>query len=113
MVSIYETTNDYELKYCEIFATDTCLPHEACFRILKAVVETAVYPKNLIALFMLECVIDNMEAQMCKELFHEIFETLFLAWDNYTHAEFREFENIPMDLINLTEKIEEPIIGKC
>ena len=105
MANIYEINKDKDdLNYDRIFFTDICLPLESCFRILKSYVETAVYPKNLIALFMLEQIISQMEPEICIELFHEILETFFLAWDNYTHAEFRQFEHIPFSLINLTEK---------
>ena len=107
----YEIIGDFEMYFHSIFSNNICLSLEPCFPVLKFFIETADYPKNLISILMLKNIMQQMEPQVCIQLFAEIFDTLCFAWVNYTYKKFRDY--ITMSIMILTEKIEFPIlIGK-
>jgi CLIP-associating protein 1/2 len=59
-----------------------CLPPEPCARVLKPLIETADYPKNLIAIRMMQKTIDQMDADLCDRLLLDILNALLIAWDS-------------------------------
>jgi CLIP-associating protein 1/2 len=59
-----------------------CLPPEPCARVLKPLIETAEYPKNLIAIRMMQKTIDQMNIDLCSRLLPDILNALLIAWDS-------------------------------
>lgn len=66
-----------------------CLPPEPCARVLKPLIETADYPKNLIAIRMMQKTIDQMSAELCARLLPDVLNALLVAWDS-THSPVRK-----------------------
>lgn len=59
-----------------------CLPPEPCARVLKPLIEKAEYPKNLIAIRMMQKTIDHMDPDLCTRLLPDILNALLIAWDS-------------------------------
>jgi hypothetical protein len=59
-----------------------CLPPEPCARVLKPLIETAEYPKNLMAIRMMQKTIDQMNLELCNKLLPDILNALLIAWDS-------------------------------
>ncbi len=66
-----------------------CLPPEPCARVLKPLIETAEYPKNLMAIRMMQKSIDQMTPELCTKLLPDILNCLLIAWDS-THSPVRK-----------------------
>lgn len=66
-----------------------CLPPEPCTRVLKPLIETAEYPKNLMAIRMMQKTIDQMNPELCNRLLPDILNCLLIAWDS-THSPVRK-----------------------
>lgn len=66
-----------------------CLPPEPCARVLKPLIETAEYPKNLMAIRMMQKTIDQMNSELCNRLLPDILNCLLIAWDS-THSPVRK-----------------------
>ncbi len=66
-----------------------CLPPEPCARVLKPLIETAEYPKNLMAIRMMQKSIDQMTPELCTRLLPDILNCLLIAWDS-THSPVRK-----------------------
>lgn len=66
-----------------------CLPPEPCSRVLKPLIETAEYPKNLMAIRMMQKTIEQMNPELCSRLMPEILGCLLVAWDS-THSPVRK-----------------------
>jgi CLIP-associating protein 1/2 len=66
-----------------------CLPPEPCARVLKPLIETADYPKNLMAIRMMQKTIDQMNAELCNKLLPDILNALLIAWDS-SHSSVRK-----------------------
>lgn len=59
-----------------------CLPPEPCARVLKPLIETAEYPKNLMAIRMMQKTIDQMNFDLCSRLLPDLLNCLLVAWDS-------------------------------
>jgi CLIP-associating protein 1/2 len=59
-----------------------CLPPEPCARVLKPLIEKGDYPKNLIAIRMMQKTIDQMNVELCLKQLPEILNALLIAWDS-------------------------------
>lgn len=66
-----------------------CLPPEPCARVLKPLIETAEYPKNLMAIRMMQKTIDQMNTELCNKLLPDILNALLIAWDS-SHSPVRK-----------------------
>lgn len=66
-----------------------CLPPEPCARVLKPLIETAEYPKNLMAIRMMQKTIDQMNFELCNKLLPDILNALLIAWDS-SHSPVRK-----------------------
>lgn len=66
-----------------------CLPPEPCARVLKPLIETAEYPKNLMAIRMMQKTIDQMNVELCGKLLPDILNALLIAWDS-SHSPVRK-----------------------
>jgi hypothetical protein len=65
-----------------IYTAARCLPPEPCARTLKPLIETADYPKNLIAIKMLQKCIHQMSVELCTRLKGDLVKSLLISWDN-------------------------------
>lgn len=72
-----------------IYTAARCLPPEQCARVLKPLIEKAEYPKNLIAIRMMQKTIDQMSADLCNRLLGDNLSALLVAWDS-THSPVRK-----------------------
>jgi CLIP-associating protein 1/2 len=50
--------------------------------VLKPLIETAEYPKNLIAIRMMQKSIEQMSVDLCSRLLPDILNALLIAWDS-------------------------------
>lgn len=66
-----------------------CLPPEPCARVLKPLIETAEYPKNLMAIRMMQKTIEQMNFDLCTKMLPDILNCLLIAWDS-THSPVRK-----------------------
>ena len=66
-----------------------CLPPEPCARVLKPLVEAAEYPKNLMAIRMMQKTIEQMNYDLCIKLLPDVLNALLIAWDS-THSPVRK-----------------------
>jgi CLIP-associating protein 1/2 len=66
-----------------------CLPPEPCARILKPLIETADFPKNLMAIRMMQKTIDQMSVELSNKLLQDILNALLIAWDS-SHSPVRK-----------------------
>jgi CLIP-associating protein 1/2 len=92
LIDKYKESSPNELSKLleEVICTAArCLPPEPCTRVLKPLVETAEYPKNLIAIRMMQKTIDQMNTDLCNKLLPEILNALLIAWDS-THSPVRK-----------------------
>jgi vesicle coat complex subunit len=84
------STNILAKPFEEVILTAArCLPSENCARILKPLIETAKYPKNLMATRMMQKTIDHMTPEICARLLNDILSALLMAWDS-THSPVRK-----------------------
>jgi len=58
------------------------LPLEPCVHVLKPIIEKADYPKNFIAIRMLQKCIEKMDSDTCLKLILEMRAALMIAWDS-------------------------------
>ena len=65
-----------------IYTAARCLPPEPCARVLKPLIESADYPKNLIAIKMLQKTIQQMSVDVCNRLKGDLIKSLLISWDN-------------------------------
>lgn len=72
-----------------IYTAARCLPPEQCARVLKPLIEKAEYPKNLIAIRMMQKTIDQMTPDLCNRLLGDNLSALLVAWDS-THSPVRK-----------------------
>ena len=66
----------------EICITARYLPPEASFQALKPLIESSEYPKNLIAIHMLEKTIQLMNPVLCLKLLPDLLDSLLVLWFN-------------------------------
>jgi CLIP-associating protein 1/2 len=59
-----------------------CLPPEACARVLKPLIESSEYPKNLMAIRMMQKTIDQMSGELAMKLLPDLLSCLLIAWDS-------------------------------
>ena len=76
----------YKLVEDVCYTAARCLPADACARVLRPMIETAEYPKNLIAIRMMQKSIDHMSYDVCTRMLPEIMGALLLAWDSQHSA---------------------------
>ncbi len=85
LIDRYRDTPPTELsKLVEevVYTAARCLPPEPCARTLKPLIETADYPKNLIAIKMLQKCIHQMSVECCMRLKGDLVKSLLISWDN-------------------------------
>lgn len=59
-----------------------CLPPEPCARVLKPLIESSEFPKNLMAIRMMQKTIDQMSVDLANKLLPDLLMCLLIAWDS-------------------------------
>ncbi len=59
-----------------------CLPPEPCARVLKPLIESSEYPRNLMAIRMMQKTIDQMSHELATKLLPDLLNCLLVAWDS-------------------------------
>ena len=72
----------YKLVEEVIYTAARCLPPESTSRVLKPIIEQAEYPRNLIAIRMLQKTVEQMNQEMGNRLLNDILPALLHAWDS-------------------------------
>ncbi len=75
-----ETSNDVsKLVEDVIYTAARCLPPEPCIRVLKPLIESPIYPKNLISIRMLHKTLENINVDLCRRLLPDILSGLLVV----------------------------------
>ncbi|CAF0708573.1 unnamed protein product [Brachionus calyciflorus] len=85
LLSIYRETPQNELhKLVEdvVYTAARCLPPETTANVLKPIIEQAEYPKNLIAIRMLQKTVEQMSPELGNRLLNDMLSALLFAWDS-------------------------------
>jgi CLIP-associating protein 1/2 len=86
LIDKYRDTPPTELtKLIEetIYTAARCLPAEACTRVLRPLIETGDYPKNLMAIKMLQKTIQQqMSVELCNRIRADLIKSLLISWEN-------------------------------
>ena len=90
-----------------IYAAGATFSPELTIQLLKPFIETAVYPKNLMAVHMMQTAIDYMNRDLCIQLLSGILNSLRIVWRS-KHSDLREAAG--NCLVSLTVRSGRPLI---
>ncbi len=92
LIEQYKDTPNEASKIVEdvVYTAAIRLPPEPSIRILKPLIETAEYPKNLIAIRMLQKILEVLNEDICRIIISDILSALLTVIFFFSHLTYEK-----------------------